>query len=89
MIVFLFSNNTNVSKIKGEKPYTLIMILNYGLKLTFIFVLLFSVHQWNELANELNQKLASLSSWKQTKNMYATSVTFNGEHDRKNRISNR
>ncbi|ABS21710.1 MULTISPECIES: bacteriocin-associated integral membrane family protein [Bacillus cereus group] len=83
MIVFLFSNNTNVSKIKGEKPYTLIMILNYGLKLTFIFVLLFSVHQWNELANELNQKLASLSSWKQTKNMYATSVTFNGEHDRK------
>lgn len=81
--MFVFMKNTNISKIKGEKPYTLIVFLNYSLKFIFIVFLLFSIHNWNQIKNELDQKLANFSSWNKTKNIYSTNITFNGETDRK------
>ncbi|WP_020062194.1 DUF1430 domain-containing protein [Bacillus sp. 123MFChir2] len=80
MIVFI--KNMNVCKIKGEKPYTLVIWLNYSLKCIFIVFLLFSIFNWNQIQNELNRKLANLSLWDKTKNIYSTKVTYNGENNR-------
>lgn len=82
IVMFVFVKSMNVSKIKGEKPYTLVNVLNYSLKCIFIVFLLFSIFNWNQIQNELNQKLANLSLWNKTKNIYSTKVTFNGENNR-------
>ncbi|MEH7463045.1 DUF1430 domain-containing protein, partial [Bacillus thuringiensis] len=64
------------------KPYTLVNFLNYGLKCIFIVFLLFSIFNWNQIQHELNQKMANLSLWNKTKNIYSTKVTYNGENNR-------
>ncbi|MBJ8056096.1 DUF1430 domain-containing protein [Bacillus cereus] len=82
IVMFVFIKSINVSKIKGEKPYKLVIFLNYSLKCIFIVFLLFSINNWNQIQNELDQKLANLSLWNKTKNIYSTKVTFNGENNR-------
>ncbi|MGM7635341.1 DUF1430 domain-containing protein [Bacillus sp. Hm123] len=75
--LFVISKNLKTtSSIKGRKPYFFITIINYCLKLIFIFFLLLSAYKLMVNTAELEKKSANLEIWEKTQNLYATRVTY-------------
>lgn len=75
--------SNKLSVIKGKRAYGIVSFMHYGLKIIFVLFLLFSINELSIKSNTLNQQLDSLSNWQKAENLYATVVTYTGEHERK------
>lgn len=75
--------SNRLSVIKGKRAYGIVSFMHYSLKIIFVLFLLFSINELALKSNTLNQQLDSLSNWEKAENLYATVVTYTGEHERK------
>lgn len=88
-IISISKFENNISMMKGKKPYRIVSLVNWGLRLSFLCALLFGIVDLKENVSVLNDQNETINIWENTKNIYAIALKYVGDsRDSQRRLAN-